>query len=177
MPAGEFLTPLVGSAYARGGKRNATTRIGGVASQKLRYVEVLLHAPWTVTLSGTDGFPFAEEQSVLVANPTSFLTQKVLAHAKRSRLERAKDILYMHDTLETFGSRMADLRSEWTGKIRARLHAKNVRVVERAADSLFGEISDPIREASRIAQGRTLSPEEIREVCSFGLKQLFGSSD
>jgi len=173
----EFLTPLVGGAYARGGKRKATTRIGGVASQKLRYVELLLQAPWTVALSASHGFPFAEEKSVLVANPTSFMAQKVLVHSKRGRAERAKDILYLHDTLETFGSRIADLRSEWTEHVRSRLHPKSARAVERAGDTLFGEVSDPIREASRMAPGRALSPEKVREVCSFGLQQIFRSSD
>jgi hypothetical protein len=33
------------------------------------------------------------------------------------------------------------------------------------------------REASRISPGSTLSPEKIREVCSFGLKQIFDSSE
>jgi hypothetical protein len=31
----EFLTPLIGGAYARGGKKSATTRIAGVTSQHL----------------------------------------------------------------------------------------------------------------------------------------------
>jgi len=110
---------------------------------------------------------------VLVANPVSFLAQKVLVYTKRNRSERAKDILYIHDTLETFGARIADLRAEWTNKIRSRLHARSVRLVERAADALFGSVSDSVREVSRIAQGRTLSPEGIRQVCNFGFKEIF----
>jgi hypothetical protein len=173
----DFLTPLIGGAYARGGKKSATTRIAGVASQKLRHVDLLLRAPWTVVLSASDGFPFAEGKRVLVANPVSFLAQKVLVHRKRNRSDRAKDILYIHDTLETFGARIADLRAEWTNKIRSSLHARNVRLVEQAAGTLFGGMSDSVREASRVAHGRTLSPEAIREVCSFGFKQVFRSSD
>jgi hypothetical protein len=173
----EFLTPLIGRAYARGGKRNATTRISGVVSQRLRHVDLLLRSPWTVVLAASDGFPFAEGKQVLVANPVSFLAQKVLVHAKRNRSDRAKDILYIHDTFETFGARITDLRADWINKIRSSLHARSVRLVEHAADSLFGGMSDPIREASRIAQDRALSPEAIREVCSFGFKQIFSSSD
>ena len=171
----EFLTPLIGGARARSGKRNATTRIAGVASQRLRHVDLLLRAPWKVALSASDGFPFARQ--VLVANPVSFLAQKVLVHTKRNRLERAKDILYIHDTLETFGTHISDLRAEWTNRIRSRLHARSMRLVEDAADNFFGGMSDSVREASRVAQGRTLSPEAIREVCSFGFKQVFCSSD
>ena len=168
----EFLTPLVGGTHKRG-KPNATKRVGGVASQKLRHIEILLCAPWTVRLSAADGFPLAEETAVLVANPTSFLSQKILIHAKRNRTERAKDILYMHDTLETFGPRIVELRNDWTVNIRLNLHVRNARALEKAGDALFGEVTDPIRAASRIAQGRNLRPETIREVCNFGLKQIF----
>ena len=76
----------------------------------------------------------------------SFLAQKVLVHTRRNRSERAKDILYIHDTLETFGARIADLRAEWINKIRSKLHARSVRPVEHAADTLFGEMSGPFRE-------------------------------
>lgn len=48
----EFLTPLVGSAHERGGKSKGTTQLGGVVSQNLRHLELLLHAPWTVTSFG-----------------------------------------------------------------------------------------------------------------------------
>jgi hypothetical protein len=41
----EFLTPLVGGAVGRRGKQNATQSLGGVSSQNLRHIEVLLSAP------------------------------------------------------------------------------------------------------------------------------------
>lgn len=107
---------------------------------------------------------------MLVANPVSFLAQKALVYTKRNRSERAKDILYIHDTFETFGARLADLRAEWIKKIRVRLHTRSVRLVENTTDILFGEISDSVREASRIAQDRALTPETIREVCSLGFQ-------
>jgi hypothetical protein len=65
----EFLTPRVGSAVGRRGKQNATQRVGGVSSQNLRYIEVLLAAPWSVALSAANGFPFANETGVQIANP------------------------------------------------------------------------------------------------------------
>ena len=148
-----------------------------MTSQRLRHVDVLLRAPWTVVLSASDGFPFAERKQLLVANPVSFLAQKVLVHANRNRSERAKNILYIHDTFEAFGARITDLRAEWINKIRSRLNARSVRLVEHAADTFFGGTSDPIREAFRVAQERALSPEAIREVCSFGFRQVFRASD
>jgi hypothetical protein len=61
--------------------------------------------------------------------------------------------------------------SEYAKRCATRLHARSVRLVEYAADTLFGGMSDSVREASRVAHGRTLSPESIREVCSFGFSR------
>ena len=54
----EFLTPLMGSGDGRDGKPKATRRVAGVVSQQLRYLEVLLRDPWTVTVGPDNGFPF-----------------------------------------------------------------------------------------------------------------------
>ncbi len=173
----EFLTPLVGGAVGRRGKQNATQRVGGVSSQNLRYIEVLLAAPWSVALSAANGFPFANETGVQIANPVSFLAQKILIHRKRNRDERAKDILYMHDTIDTFATRIADLRAEWVRNIRHELHANSVRAVENAAATLFAAVTDSIRAASRIVQARNLPPEVIRETCNLGLARIFQSRE
>ena len=73
----EFLTPLIGGEYRRDGERNATKRIAGVVSQQLRFLELLLNAPWTVSLDRSNGFPFDEAKQVRIANPASFLAHKV----------------------------------------------------------------------------------------------------
>jgi hypothetical protein len=169
----EFLTPLIGGAVGRTGKQNATLRVGGVSSQNLRYIEVLLAAPWSLALSAATGFPLANETPVQIANPVSFLAQKILIHRRRTRDERAKDILYMHDTIETFATRIDDLSAEWVRNIRHELHANSVRTVENAAATLFGAVTDSIRTASRIVQARNLTPEAIRETCSVGFARIF----
>jgi Nucleotidyltransferase len=169
----EFLTPLVGSEHSRDGKRKATLRVAGVVSQRLRYLEILLNAPWVVSLDEAKGFPFPQAKTIKIANPTGFLAHKVLVREKRRRAKFAKDILYIHDTLKTFGAHIPELRTEWTDRLRPQLHARNVRIIEGAAETLFGEMNDSIRNAALIAKGRGLSPEAILEVCSAGLKQVF----
>jgi hypothetical protein len=170
----EFLTPLKGSEHHRRGERKATKRIAGVVSQQLRYLEILLQAPWRIDLDQSNGFPLPGRRTVQVANPTGFLAHKVLVHQKRSRAEFAKDILYIHDTLETFGARLGDLHREWQEQVRPRLHAHAVRTVERGANKIFGEMNESVREAARMAGDRRLTPEAIREACHFGLEQVFG---
>jgi len=169
----EFLTPLTGSAIARRGGQKATQRLGGISSQNLRYIEVLLADPWSLTLTANGGFPLADDARVQIANPVSFLAQKILIHGRRNREDRAKDILYMHDTIATFAERIDDLQRGWVGNVRRELHANSVRTVEGAAASMFGVVTDSIRAASRIVQSRTLTPEAIRETCNLGLARIF----
>ena len=170
----EFLTPLKGSEYHRRGERKATKRIAGVVSQQLRYLEILLRAPWRIDLDRSNGFPTAGRRTVQVANPTAFLSHTVLVHQRRSRAKFAKDILYIHDTLEIFGARLSDLNREWHEQVRPSLHVRAVSAVERGANKLFGEMNESVQEAGRMTGGRGLSPEAIREACHFGLEQVFG---
>ena len=171
----EFIAPLAGSAVTRRGRPKATQRVGGISSQNLRYVEVLLARPWSVTLSASNGFPLANNTRVQIANPVSFLVQKILIHGRRNRDESAKDILYIHDAIEAFAERIEELRDEWAANIRPVLHVNSARTIQRAATSLFGAVTDPIRSASRIVQGRNLTPQAIRETCNLGFAQIFQS--
>lgn len=164
----EFLTPLAGSEYDRKNKRKATVEIAGVTSQPLRYIEFLLQHPWQVDIHAND---FAGP--VRVANPVSFLVQKVLIHERRERDDRAKDILYMHDTLEVFGARLGELREQWQQRVAPRLHRRSVTKVRQSSRALFGAVSDDIRRAALIAADRKLSPESIVQACRFGFEEVF----
>jgi hypothetical protein len=170
----EFLTPLFGGEHGRDGQPKATKRIAGVVSQQLRYLEVLLEDPWTVEIGRHNGFPFADSKRVRIANPVGFLAHKILIHTKRTRQKFAKDILYIHDTLETFGAQLEELKTEWNTKIKQRVHRKSIRMIERAGTGLFGEVSDEVRDAAQIDVARSLSPETVRERCNFGLRRIFG---
>ena len=167
----EFVTPLVGGAYDRRSKRKATVRVAGVTSQQLRHIDLLLIDPWVVDFDLTGGVE--ERKKVQIANPTCFLAQKFLIHSKRSREDRARDVLYVHDTLELFGGSLEELRAEWQTRIAPRLHRNRAQVVLKAPNRLFSEITDAIRGAAIVAAGRGLTPEAVREACQFGLQQLF----
>jgi hypothetical protein len=163
----EFLTPLIGSELDRGQKRKTTTEIAGVVSQRLRHVELLLHQPWSIVFE-FNGITVP----IQIANPVSFLVQKILIHRRRGREDRAKDILYMHDTLEVFGARLSELRDSWRSTVAPRLSASALSAVLKAPDRLFGALTDDIRRAARISTERALSPESIREACRFGFAQV-----
>lgn len=168
----EFLTPLRGGEYSRSGKRKATAQVAGVNSQQLRFIDILLNKPWTVELQARD-FALPAPKLVRLASPVGFLAQKVLIHHMRGVNDQAKDILYIHDTLQVFGSRLDDLRNEWKERVRPCLHPKAARTVETAHSWIFGELTDVIRLASSTAPGRRLIPEALRASCEYGFQQIF----
>lgn len=163
----EFLTPLVGGEYDRENRRRATLRVAGATSQQLRHIGLLLNRPWMVDLS--EG---AFTGRVQVANPASFVAQKLLIHRRRNVADRARDLLYIYDTLQLFGPRLPELRTEWRVHIAPQIPDRTLKALVRSSRILFSELSDDIRRAARISPERQLTPEAFREACAHGLEQL-----
>ncbi len=172
----EFLAP-----QRRGEPKHAaagdTATVAGVPVQKLPFLDLLLLEPWAVRLANSNGYPLGEGGFVvLVANPVTFVAQKLLVLGARPN--PGKEILYVHDTLQLFS---ASLESHLRPCF---LRVQNVIanfVVERLHEvcrGLFTGVTDPIRSASRIATltGRPDPPtvERVAATCSTGLSILFG---
>ena len=163
----EFLTPLVGGEFTRAGDRDVTTPIVGVSAQKLRHLDVLLVSPWSVTLPMR-----AATQRVLIANPVSYLAQKLLINSLRKPGERAKDILYIHDTLSLFARSLPELHDLWINRVTVAIGSRTGALVRRNQGRLFTDVTDAIRHAVTMAPGRELTPEGVREVCQEGLGRI-----
>jgi Nucleotidyltransferase len=170
----EFLAPLEGSEYDRSGKRKATKEVSGISSQLLRYIEILLVSPWSVTLGEESGFSLSPKRTVQIANPASFLAQKILIHDQRDYRDKAKDLLYMHDTVEVFSENLEELQHIFRKDIAPHLHPRRVAELEQAGDRLFGKVDDAIREASLMATGRKLPSDRLAETARAGLAEIFG---
>jgi hypothetical protein len=89
-----------------------------VSSQKLRHLEVLLRDPWKVPLPSVDEAQVKTSLPIQVANATAFIVQKLLICDKREKDELAKDILYIHDTIEVFGAKLDRLNELWPNSVR-----------------------------------------------------------
>jgi hypothetical protein len=170
----EFLAPLEGSEYDRHGKHKATKEVGGVSSQLLRYIEILLLSPWKVELGQENGYALAPKRTVQIANPANFLAQKILIHEQRDYKDKAKDLLYMHDTIDVFSEKLDELQKLFRYDVAPKLHARRVAELEGAPERLFGKVEDTIREAALMAAGRKLTPERLAETAQAGLKEIFG---
>lgn len=179
----EFLVPLVGGWETRDGRPNVTVKVGGVNAHKLRFLELLLVAPWTVTLPAkgdvqaqtAEALPLRQPATLRLPNPTSYLAQKILIHGYRTRSERAKDMLYVYDTLQTFADALPALRSAWMDSLRPTLHERQARRIQSAHEQLERGGRDDATEASLQARavGRTVSPDDIVSVCAYGLREIF----
>ncbi len=171
----EFLTPLTGSGVKRNGKPDATMTRNGVTAQKLKHLDLLLIEPWPIRVGSDQGLPTATPIDILVANPASFIVQKLLIQNYRSLDKQAQDILYIHDIIELFGTSLPTIKNLWDTSIRPTLPAKFARSVTMSAADTFADVSDVIRDAARIPQDRTLSPERLRATCQLALSVIFQS--
>lgn len=162
----EFLAPLAGGEFKRDGTRDVTTSVAGVTAQKLRHLDILLIAPWTVTLDLA-----GVSTRTMIANPVSYIVHKLLISGMRRPEGRAKDVLYIHDTLELFARSLRELRELWLGKVQRGLGRRTEAKLLRARKRLFGSVTETIREAAVMTTGRR-SPESLYELCDVGLARL-----
>ena len=168
----EFLTPLVGSGRKRDGSPDATVSVAGVTAQKLRHLEILFVDPWVIRIGPDKGFPLPGKVDLQVANPASFIVQKLLIQQDRKPAKRAQDVLYIHDTLELFAGALPALKESWEKKIRPTMHKRTARTAIEMSVSTFSGVTDTIREAARMAPGRNLSPERLQGLCQGALREV-----
>lgn len=168
----EFLTPLVGSGRKRDGTPDATVAVAGVTAQKLRHLEILFVDPWVIRIGPDKGFPLPGTVDLRVANPASFIVQKLLIQQDRKPAKRAQDVLYIHDTLELFAGALPGLKESWEKKIRPSLGERTARTAIELSTSTFSSVTDTIRNAAQMAQGRNLSPERLRGLCQGALREV-----
>lgn len=99
----------------------------------------------SINLGMTTEFRKAGPATVHIANPAAFIAQKLLISARRPAGDRAKDILYIHrhplytHTIETFGSSLDQIRTEWHDDLRKQLHSNAIRSINQTIRSMCGE--------------------------------------
>jgi hypothetical protein len=171
----EFLSPLVAGAHRRGGGADATARVSGVSVQKLRHLELLLHAPVTVELSEAIGFPVRRALAIRVASPAAYVVQKVLALPSRNPAHQPKDLLYLHDTFVVFADALQHVRGQWDD-LRPHMRPRQATGFAKQARRLGSGTSDLAREAARMATGRPRppTPEQLTAVLRAGFGGAFG---
>ena len=169
----EFVAPLTGSGVKRSGESDATVREAGIVAQKLRNVDLLLIDPVVIQIGEATGVPLPQSVDVRVANPVTFMAQKLLSYPTRAAGKRAQDALYLHDTLQLFGANLPDLQVTWVERVRPAITPKIATQIQEAIESQFVAVTDVIRAAVRIPVDRALTPGELQGACILGLREIF----
>jgi hypothetical protein len=168
----EFLAPLKGNGQRRDGTSDVTTARAGISAQRLKYLDLLVQSPWILHLD-TEDVPLIAPADVMLPNPVNFIAQKLLIQKYRKPQKRAQDVLYIHDTLELFGSAIELLKVTWQDEIRPMLSSATARTVEQLCQTHFDTVTDVIRNAARIPQDRSVTPERLQATCAYGLNEIF----
>ena len=172
----QFVTHRTGSGLGRDGRRHATKVIGGAVAERLPHVDILMRSPWKVELSRELGFPVGEERlELLIANPATFVAQKLLVLDRRDPRDAAKDLVYVHDTLLIFAPALEALADLWNDAVRP--SPRMAREIGRRCRKLSERPTDDIRRAVQIFRhlGRPHVPDErgMLAVLRLGLDALF----
>lgn len=170
----EFLTPLVGSGYKRGGVPDATALVSGISAHKIAHLGLLMIDPWVVTIGEDTGVPLAAPVDLQVVNPLCFMLQKFLILEDRQKKKRRQDLLYVHDTLMLFGEKLEVFQKNWQEVIKPKLEPNEVKTIEREIGKAFASLTDDILAATAIPLDRKLSPEEFRATCEYSFKLILG---
>jgi hypothetical protein len=172
----EFLANLEGSATDRQGRAKATVTIGGVTAQRLRHLGLLLVAPWEVHLEPS-AVPVEKLVTVRIPNPVSYMVQKLLILDDRVQADRAKDILYIHDTLLMFGDARNEMARLWVESVGPSLHATTRAGLKKLAGkhlapdgALAAEAAHLVKATKRAAAP---SPGTLVGICREGLRFAF----
>lgn len=174
----ELLTNLKGGLIKRGGRRDATARVGGTTAQRLRHIDLLFVGPWEVRLDSNTAPAVASPARVRVPNAVAYIVQKLVA-SERTKGDRAKDVLYLFDTLRLFADAETELRNLWTSVVGPALSAADRRKARRRVEQLTADAEEVIQ-ASRIARsaGRASppGPDEVAAVCRAGATSIVSES-
>jgi len=165
----QFIANLTGSGTKRSGDRDRLMRFSGIHAEKLRHVDVLLHATWNVRLEA-EGIA----RPVRVANPSAYLAQKLLTLEERPSAQRAKDLLYVFDTLAIFAESARQL-GEQAETLVPPLSKKARAKITRAAEAHCFTEGTTAHEAANIARDQRQNPPtaaHIASACAFALPRV-----
>jgi hypothetical protein len=171
----EFLTPLIGSGYKRGGATDATIQAAGISAQKIRHLDILMVDPWTVTVGPPHNeVPIDVPTELLVANPLCFMVQKFLIKKDRKKAKQSQDLLYVYDTIQLFSQHLPQFKENWEKIVKPALQGASETVLKECAES-FASVTDELREAAAIPQDRNgLTATEMQAVCKYAFSNIMG---
>lgn len=112
----EFLCSATGLPGSRGGKSVPVSYEvqSHLMAQPLRYLELLLHCPWSIDAGGVGGMKDLAGIQIQIPNPAAYVMQKILIQDEgRKRDDIAKDCYYIFEISVVFREAMSVVRKEF----------------------------------------------------------------
>jgi hypothetical protein len=156
----QFLAPRMGDGTRRRGRSVHVVRVSGVQAERLRDIDLLLHRPWQISLQVGKS-----TGRLWVANPSAYLVQKLLTLEHRRGRKRAKDLLYVFDTLAIFADGLEALASR-VGDLLPEVRRGTLLRLTRAVNEQCFRETDISREAAAIAAAQRRSPPSSSQIVS-----------
>lgn len=172
----QLLTARRGSGTRRDGTPIRTLRIGGTPVEVLRGLDLLEADPWRTTWQSESGSRF----EFSVCHPTAFLLGKLLLTRIQSRpsKHRAKDLLYVVDTLQLFSGRWEELLREapsLPAHVRRPLWKDIQSAYEESLRPTSIELQLALRRIQELPGDRPSTAEGLANLFREGLKPLFAA--
>ena len=171
----QFLTRRRGSITRRDGGADSQIPIAGVLAEALRDVDLALGNRWKTTVAMGDG----RSLRVCVIQPVAFLIGKLLVsnYPRRGARNRAKDLLYVADTLFLFQEALDALGIIAKADILPHLSKRQSRSLHSSLrNHLEGPGSDTFHAAAELSialgHGRPQTASGFRALLRFGLESL-----
>lgn len=174
----QLLTARRGSGTRRDGTPIRSLRVGGTPVEVLRGLDLLEADPWRARWQSATGGTY----EVAVCHPTAFLLGKLLLTRTQSRpsRRRAKDLLYVADTLALFAGNWEHLLREapsLPARVRPKLWADLQVAREESLRPTSDELQFALRMAPESAGTRPQAASDFAEFCRSGLEPVFVAID
>jgi hypothetical protein len=174
----QLLTARRGSGTRRDGTPIRSLRIGGTPVEVLRGLDLLEADPWRARWQSATGSAY----ELAVCHPTAFLIVKLLLTRTQSRpsRRRAKDLLYVVDTLRLFSGKWDDLLREvptLPARVRRALWADIRAACEETLQPESSELQLALRMYPELPGTRPSTTAGLADLCRAGLKPVLAALD
>lgn len=171
----EFYVQFVTSRQGDPRRQEAAEELGGVLAEPLRDINLALREPWTTDLLLNE----QKKMAVRVIQPVAFLLGKLLVSNQPIRgNSRAKDLVYVADTLRLFERCLEDLQEMAPAILNGLSNNQARRLRTSLRDHFEGGGSDALHAAAVICAstggGRLQDVVSLRRLLRYGILVLFG---
>lgn len=139
----EFLVPLLGSDYDKDGNlKNIKNIAPGIVAQQLRYLDILINNPYTLSLEDLTGNIDDKGKIINIPNPENYLLHKFITLTRRQTpAQKEKDAFYLFDVINRFKSKLPQIAAKLNQLIADKNSIRDVKNFKDDYNKFFSTVS------------------------------------